>query len=101
MDHRQGSRGVHDEAGGRQPLGMPAEDVVNTEDLVRHHHARPTTLLNRPDHHGRTAVDLDVFGVRLHVRRVDVLCSVRVDASDSGRMICASASCGALYPCTA
>jgi hypothetical protein len=44
---------------------MPAEDVVNTEDLVRHHHARPTTLLNRPDHHGRTAVDLDVFGVRL------------------------------------
>jgi hypothetical protein len=30
-----------------------------------------------------------------------VLRSVRVEASDSGRMICASASCGALYPCTA
>src|SRR5215217_4585003 len=90
--------GVHDVAGRGQPLGMPPENVVNAEDLVRHHHARPTTPLNRPDHQDFAAVDLDIFGVRLHGRRVDVLRSVRVDASDSGRMSCASASRGALYP---
>jgi hypothetical protein len=77
---------------------MPAKDVVNAEDFVRHHDARPTTRLRRPDHHDWTAVDLDVFGVRVHVRRVDVGRSVRVEANDSGRMICATASCGALYP---